>query len=289
MNSKDFSIEEALEQLFKFFLKYIDYFESDLGAFLTYKSFKKYILYILLRVIFIFLYLSGLFLTIFLQASFISFIFMIIAFSTLFAFYNVDKLLHKKYKYTSYFFQDIKKRLVKYKIKLDLILNNTYLSEEYNKDKFDFEVFKNKSNKLKERIENDIGIIKSYSYYLKKFALPSILFAPIITIIINMIYNLVQNPIPVNIDAINRLFLGLVTFSLISYEIITTIISVKKSRKIKKTSIYLFLEGLIITLLEFLRLNLRIKQFPKEEKLKENLLNVMKEIVKKLEHDSTKN
>ena len=279
---EELSIEKAFELLLKFFPEYMDYYESDIGAFLIYKSFKKYTIYISLRIISAFLFIISIFLNTFSEVYLIKGITMYIAILCLFVFFYIDKLIHKKYKYTSYFFHKIKKKLIKFKIKLDLLLNNTYLTEKYNKDKFDFEVAKNKSYKLKERIENDIGIIKSYSNYINKFAIPSILFAPLITFFITFVNEMIQNPIPFNVNMITPLFFGIVNFSILFYIIISGINSINKSRKIKETSIYSFLEVEIFMLLEFLRLKLRIIQFPKEEKIKKILLNVQKKISEKL-------
>ncbi len=107
MKPKELSIEEAFELLFKIFPKYLDYFEFDLDAFLTYKSIKSYTFYIILRIISILIYLIVILSFIFLEDPLIKAITWIISSSFLFEYFNLDKLIHKKYKYTSYFYSII--------------------------------------------------------------------------------------------------------------------------------------------------------------------------------------
>ena len=274
------TIEVLFDLLFKITTQYVDYYESDLGEYLNNKLFKKYYLYIFLRIIVILGYLTTLSLFVFLEASSLSIIYGVIAFSLLFFFFYVDKIMNKKYKYTTSFFQKTGNKLTLFKNRLNLILNNSYLSEKYTKTKF--ELINNNSNKLKIRIDNNNNIIQPYSYYLKKFALPSILFAPVITFFINLIYNLIQNPILINFDVTIGIIFSLSIFFLFLYQHLNWIIKIKKSRKIKETPIYIFYDFMILSILEVLRLKLRMIQFPKEENLKKGLLIIMKKIVERL-------
>ena len=195
-----------------------------------------------------------------------------------FAFIYVDKTASRRYKYTTSFFYKTGKKLILFRHKLDLILNNSYLSDNYTEPDFDLERIKTEYNKLKNRINNNTIMIKSYSYYLKKYALPSILFAPIITFFINLIYELIQNPILINLDAITDFILGLGILSLLLYQNLNSLVKVRKSRRFKEASVYVFYEYMAIMILEAIRLNIRIQQFPKEEKLKKGLIHVMKNI-----------
>lgn len=274
------SIEVLFNLLFKITTEYIDYYESDLGEYLNNKLSKKYYLYVSLRIIVILGYLTTLSLFAFLETSFLSTICGVIAFFLLFFFIYIDKIMNKKYKYTTSFFQKTEKKLTLFKNKLNLILNNSYISEKFTTT--DFEMINNNSNKLKIRFDNKNYVIQTYSYYLKKFALPSILFAPIITFFINLIYNLIQNPILINFDVMINFILGLCIFFLILSQNLNWIIKIKKSRKVKETPIYEFYEFVIIMILETLRLKLRMIQFPKEEKFKKGLLIAMKNIVESL-------
>lgn len=286
INSKgkeDLSIEVLFNLLFKITTEYIDYYESDLGEYLNNKLSKKYYLYISLRIIVILGYLTTLSLFTFLETSSLSNICGVIAFFLFFLFIYVDKIINKKYKYSTSFFQKKGKKLTLFKNKLNLILNNSYLSEKYTTT--EFEMINNNSNKLKSRIDNNNYIIQPYSYYLKKFALPSILFAPVITFFINLIYNLIQNPILINSDVMINFVLGLCLFFLLLYQNLNWIIKIKKSRKVKETPIYAFYEVMIIMILEALRLKLRMIQFPKEEKFKKGLLIAGKNIAESLNNN----
>ncbi len=274
------SIEVLFDLLFKITTEYIDYYESDLGEYLNNKLSKKYYLYISLRIIVILGYLTTLSLFAFLETSSLSTICVVIAFFLLFFFIYIDKIMNKKYKYSTSFFQKTGKKLTLFKNKLNLILNNSYISEKYTTT--EFEMINNNLNKLKIRIDNNNCIIQPYSYYLKKFALPSILFAPVITFFINLIYNMIQNPILINSDVMINFILGICIFFLILSQHFNWIIKIKKSRKVKETPIYAFYEVMIIMILESLRLKLRIIQFPKEEKLKKGLLIAGKKIVESL-------
>ena len=274
------SIEVLFDLLFKITIEYIDYYESDLGEYLNSKLTKKYYLYTFFKIIVILGYITTLLLFAFLETSTISTICGIIAFFLVLFFIYVDKIMDKKYKYTTSFFQKTGKKLTLFKKRLNLILNNSYLSEKYTKTKF--ELINNNSNKLKIRIDNNNNIIQPYSYYLKKFALPSILFAPVITFFINLIYNLIQNPILINFDVTIDIIFSLSILFLFLYQHLNWIIKIKKSRKIKETPIYTFYEFMILSILEALRLKLRMIQFPKEENLKKSLLIAMKKIGEKL-------
>jgi len=275
----ELTLEEFFVLLFRNFTKYIDYFEADLGEFLNIKLFKRYYFYIVSRISIIIVYLSTTTLFMFIEASLIRTICGIISICLFIAFCFIDKFIYNKYKYTSSFFQGKRRILLIFRNQLNLLLNNSYLPENYERDKF--ELINSKANKIKNRIDNDAGIIHPYSYYLKKFALSSILFTPIITFIISILLSLIQNPIMLDKSEISRFFLGLLPFSFLLYQVIRSIVGIKQSRKSQEGSIYLFLEGMIFIFLEIIRLKIRIIQFPKEEKLKEKLLNLMKEIVNK--------
>ncbi len=278
----DLSIEKFLELFFQIYTLYIDYYESDLGEFLNAKLFANYYLYISLRIILIFGYLITLSLFAFLAVSSLSAIFGIIAFVTLFVIIFVDEIINKKFRYTNSFFHSKGKKLKLFKTNLDLILNNSYLSDRYSSDEFDVEMIKTKSIKLKNRIENDNSIIPSYSYYIKKFELPSILLAPLITFFISLIYNPIQNPLQFKLVELIDFLLGLSILVLMLIPIIIWIIKVKKARKRGDIPIYVFYEFTIIAILEAIRLKLRIIQFPKEERYKELLLKAMKNIFEEL-------
>ncbi len=278
----DLSIEKFLELFFQIYTLYIDYYESDLGEFLNAKLFANYYLYISLRIILIFGYLITLSLFAFLAVSSLSAIFGIIAFVTLFVIIFVDEIINKKFRYTNSFFHSKGKKLKLFKTNLDLILNNSYLSDRYSSDEFDVEMIKTKSIKLKNRIENDNSIIPSYSYYIKKFELPSILLAPLITFFISLIYNPIQNPLQFKLVELIDFLLGLSILVLMLIPIIIWIIKVKKARKRGDIPIYVFYEFTIIAILEAIRLKLRIIQFPKEERYKELLLKAMKNIIEEL-------
>ena len=278
----DLSIEKFLELFFQIYTLYIDYYESDLGEFLNAKLFANYYLYISLRIILIFGYLITLSLFAFLAVSSLSAIFGIIAFVTLFVIIFVDEIINKKFRYTNSFFHSKGKKLKLFKTNLDLILNNSYLSDRYSSDEFDVEMIKTKSIKLENRIENDNSIIPSYSYYIKKFELPSILLAPLITFFISLIYNPIQNPLQFKLVELIDFLLGLSILVLMLIPIIIWIIKVKKARKRGDIPIYVFYEFTIIAILEAIRLKLRIIQFPKEERYKELLLKEMKNIIEEL-------
>jgi len=272
------TIQVLFDLLLKIAIEYTDYYESDLGEFLFTKLFKKFYIYISLRILIIIGYLTSLSLFIFLDPSLLSVISGFISFPLFFAFIYVDKTASRRYKYTTSFFYKTGKKLILFRHKLDLILNNSYLSDNYTEPDFDLERIKTEYNKLKNRINNNTIMIKSYSYYLKKYALPSILFAPIITFFINLIYELIQNPILINLDAITDFILGLGILSLLLYQNLNSLVKVRKSRRFKEASVYVFYEYMAIMILEAIRLNIRIQQFPKEEKLKKGLIHVMKNI-----------
>ena len=285
----DLSIEKLFELFFQISANYIDYYESDLGEFLTNKLAAKFYFSISFRIILIIGYLTTLSLFAFLPVSSISLIFGVIAFVILFVIIFVDHIINKKFRYTNSFFHGKGKKLKLFKKKLDLILNNSYLSGRYSADEFDFEMIKTKSFKLKNRIENDNRIIPSYSYYIKKFALPSILFAPIITFFINLIYNLIQNPILFNLVELIDLLLRLSILVLMLIPIIILIVKVKKARKSVDIPIYVFYEFVLLEILEAVRLKLRIAQFPKEKRYKALLLKAMNNITEKLKQYPPKN
>ncbi len=277
--SKKFSIEESFEYLFLNFNRLLDYYESDLGEFLSLKFFKKYYLLIALKVFVIIAYLCTFSLFIFMDASIINTTYGIISIGLFIGFYYVDKLIYKKQKYSAFFFQRKRRRIIKYRDQLNLILNNNYLAEKYDKNNLNNILVR--ANKLKSRIDYIDSVVKPYHYYLKKFAIPTLLFAPIITFVINLLFYFLQNPTVLTEGAeITRFFLGLAPFSLILFQEIRNIVEIKKKRKVEESSIYLFLEGIIFLFLEIIRLNLRIIQFPNEENLKKKLLIIMKELVK---------
>lgn len=284
-SKESLSIEILFNLLFKITPIYIDYYESDLGEFLTEKS-KRYYLFISLRILTILGYIISLSLFTFLETSSISTVSGLITISLFPIFFYLDRIINRKYKYTTKFFQGTGKKLIIFMNKLNLLLNNSHLSEKYSSDKYDFEMIKANSKKLKNRIDNDIGIIKPSSYYLKKFALPTILFAPIITFFINLVYNLVQNPITFNVDVIIDFLLGLFFFLLIFYQHINAIRRIKVSRKNRETSVYTFYEIMVFMILEAIRLKLRIMQFPQEEKFTRALLNASEKIIERFKQSS---
>ena len=69
MKPKDLSIEKCFELLFINFSRYIDYYDSDLGEFQNHKFFKKYYLYVFLRILVILVYITSTSLFIFLESS----------------------------------------------------------------------------------------------------------------------------------------------------------------------------------------------------------------------------
>lgn len=166
-------------------------------------------------------------------------------------------------------------------------MNNTYLSESYSTDNFDIEVIKAKSLNLKTRVENDNKIIHPYYYYIKKYAMPTILFAPIITSFINLIFNLVQTPIVFNFAVFIDFLLGLSIMVLLVLPNLKWFINIKQSRKSTDTSIYVFYENMMLEILDAIRLKLRMIQFPREEKYKVLLIEAMKNITEKFTHDPT--
>ena len=282
----ELTIKVLFGLLLKIATEYIDYYESDLGEFLFVKLFRKYYIYISFRILVIITYLTTLSLFVLLEPSLLSYISGIIAIFSFYVFIFIDKTLSRKYKYTTSFFYKTGKKLILFRHKLDLILNNSYLISNYATLNFDLESIKAKSNKFKKRIDSDTKMVQSSSYYFKKFALPPVLIAPIITFFINLIYELIINPISINLDAIVDFILGLGILFLLVYQAISSQVKVRKSRRLKEASIYVFYEYMALMILEALRLKIRILQFPEEEKLKNGLIIVMKNISENLKIDN---
>ena len=271
--------------LFKIATEYIDYYESDLGEFLFPKLYKKYYLYLFLRVLTLALYITALSLFALLEASLFSAISGIIAFLSFYAYFLIDKKISRRYKYTNSFFYKSGKKLILFKRKLDLIIHNSYLSENYTALEVDLEWITSISNNLKKRIERDTEIIRTYSYYIKEYALPSILFAPLVPFFITLIYEIVQNPISINSDAIIDLILGLPILGFLLFQSVRALVNVRKSRRFKEASIYFFYDYMTVMILELIRLSIRIQQFPKEEELKKGLIVVMNNLAKKFRNN----
>lgn len=267
--------------LFKIATEYVDYYESDLGEFLFPKLYKKYFFYNFLRVLILTLYIITLSIFALLKAIPLSVISGIIAFISFYAYFLIDKKISRRYKYTNSFFFKSGKKLILFKHKLDLIIDNSFLSENFTTLEVDLERIRSTSDNLKKRIERDTEIIRSYSYYIKEYALPSILLAPLVPFFITLIYEIVQNPIPINSDAVIDLIFGLSMLGFLLFQSFRALVNLGKSRRFKEASIYFFYDYMTVMILELIRLSIRIQQFPKEEELKKGLIIVMENIAKK--------
>ena len=110
--NKDISIKRFLDLFFQISANYMDYYESDLGGFLSKNSFSKYYLYSLLRIIFFLSFITNISLFVFSEASWLSATFGIIAFVILFVIIFVDNNISTKFWFTKSFFHSKGKKLV---------------------------------------------------------------------------------------------------------------------------------------------------------------------------------
>lgn len=269
MKPKDYSIEEVFDQLFQILPQYIDYYESDLGNFLNIKLSKNYFLYKFFWIFSLLIYMTTTLLYFLLDLTSPNITFGIISFISLIVFYYLDKLIYKKYKYSNFFFQGKKKKLLIFKNKIKLLLNNTYLSEKNIVVTYD--KIKIKANQVLNRIDANFGIIQSNLYFLKKYSLLSILITPFVSFLINLIYNAFQGSILFNIDTLYLFVLNLLIILFLFLIAIQFFRNLKKSRKFKEIRIYMIHERIIFMLLDFISSKLRNIQFPDEKKLEFDL------------------
>jgi len=170
------SIKEDLDTLFELFFLIVDYHEIKLNDFLITKKFKKYTLFVIFR----FFFLVVIFFNYFYLPLFIFIIPLYCIFE--YIFYN-------RFNYNKVIYRKTRKTLLDFRKNLILLLNNhifvKIIEEESNK-----EMYKNKFNKINDKLNNYKDIFKPFKVIINQFQLIT-LFLVLLGFIIDFSYELI--------------------------------------------------------------------------------------------------
>lgn len=184
-NNTENSTKELLKNIIDLSLKYVEHNELNLIAFLSKKNTLMYNFFrtikIILLIIIIPIYIFLPFLNKLTQNFIITIIILIIWSICLFIHWSIGKLMYKLFKYSKRIYRNLRKRVLRLRLMLELLLNNRDFLLD-NEDSKNIKV-------LYEKIELFSNVYKPYSLYITKFGPLILLLSSFISFSINYFFS----------------------------------------------------------------------------------------------------
>ena len=267
-------IEWYLDRCFNSFFSTIDYYESELGSFLTLRHLEKYYKYIIIKVIFFSGFLIALTISIFLEDIILFIISISISAIFIYLFVRIDKMTYNKFKYSISLYRQKRKKASIFLNQFTLIFFNQFLQEYLNNKNYN-ERYNQKFENITKKITHYSNVFKAYSFYLIRFGFLLGIIVQLILFIINIYYEEISK-----ISFFELIPDLIILGSQIFY--FTYIILSSRKRRISHDKVFSELaEYILILIFEAIRLKLRLEEFPKEEEIKKKIPEIIKEIAEK--------